>query len=162
MISAVVREVRGKTGNLLAQVIRYGIGGLAAFAVDVAVLVALTELAGLHYLASAVIGFACGVVTHYAASVVWVFDKRAVSRRPVEFTGFVTLGLIGMCVNASTLFVLTEFVALHYAIAKVFAAVPSFTWNFASRKVLLFSARERAGKHAAHPLTNPDSLTKAA
>ena len=47
----------GRTDNLLLQLFRYSLVGGLAFVVDYGALVALTELAGLHYLWSAALAF---------------------------------------------------------------------------------------------------------
>ncbi|MCX7037594.1 MAG: GtrA family protein [Spirochaetes bacterium] len=48
---------------------------LVAFAIDFAILVALTEAAGLHYLLSAALSFLVGTTVSWALSVIWVFTE---------------------------------------------------------------------------------------
>jgi putative flippase GtrA len=155
----IARLLRGKTASLPAQAVRYAAGGGAAFAVDATAMIALTELASCHYLLSAAVGYGCGVATHYATSVAWVFDRRAVPHRSLEFMGFAALGLVGLGINALALTLFTEVIALHYAVSKVFATIPSFTWNFTSRKSLLFTIRDVAAPPTA--LAHSDVPNKA-
>jgi putative flippase GtrA len=160
--SPVVRTVRGKTDSIPVQVFRYAAGGAAAFGVDFVVLVLLTELIGWHYLVSATVGFACGMATHYAVSIVWVFHRRSVRNRPIEFAAFAVLGLFGLSINVTALYLLTEFAGFHYTLSKILASIPSFAWNFTSRKVLLFSARDRNGASESSPSNCADEAAEVA
>jgi putative flippase GtrA len=118
---------------------RYALVGGAAFAADIATLVGLTELAGWHYLTAAAVGFGVGVATNYALSVLWVFNERMVRNRLAEFVVFLGLGVFGLGVNELTLYLLTGLASVHYAASKVVATGLTFVWNFASRKLLLFT-----------------------
>lgn len=125
--------------TLGTQLFRYAVVGGVAFVADLGVLVALTELAGLHYLASAVVGFGAGVVVNYLLSVVWVFQQHTMRSRWAEFAVFLVLGIAGLGLNELSLFVLSGVLGVHYALAKVGATGVTFVWNFASRKLLLFT-----------------------
>jgi putative flippase GtrA len=131
---------RDKTGNVLIQLLRYAVVGGVAFAVDIGALIALTEMAGWHYLASAAAGFGLGVATNYVLSVLWVFNERMVHNKTAEFLMFLVLGVFGLGLNELTLYLLTGLAGAHYAVSKVVATALTFAWNFASRKILLFTA----------------------
>ena len=131
--------IRGKTDSLWIQLLRSAVVGGVAFAVDLGALIGLTELAGWHYLMSALVGFGLGVVTNYALSVRWVFHERIVRNRAAEFVAFLVLGVVGLGINELTLYVLTGLVGVHYALSKFVATGLTFAWNFGSRKVLLFT-----------------------
>jgi putative flippase GtrA len=139
MIVPLRRLFSEKTDNVFIQLLRYGVVGGFAFAVDLGTLVALTELAGCHYLVSATVGFALGVATNYLLSIFWVFHERTVRNRTTEFVVFLILGVLGLGINHLTLFVLTGLVGIHYTASKVVATGLTFVWNFVSRKLLLFT-----------------------
>lgn len=140
MLSRLARLLGGKSESLLAQILRYTLVGGVAYAVDVGTLVGLTELAGLHYLASAAVGFGLGLVTNYVLSVAWVFPERVVSNRLAEFAVFAGLGVVGLGMNELTLYLLTGLAGVHYLASKVVATALTYAWNFVSRKLLLFTA----------------------
>jgi putative flippase GtrA len=128
-----------RTDSVLILLFRYAIVGGLAFAADLGSLIALTELAGWHYLASTAAGSVVGLVVNYSLSVLWVFNERTVGNRSAEFLVFTVLGVIGLGVNELVLFLLTGLAGVHYVASKVVATGLTFAWNFVSRKVLLFT-----------------------
>ncbi len=69
---------RGKAGKkeYFKRMFRYHIAASAAMLVNVCVLWALTELAGLHYLASNVLGILCGMALNFSVNDRWTFKHR--------------------------------------------------------------------------------------
>ncbi len=120
------------------EFIRYTVAGCAALGVDLLVLLAGTELLGLHYLLSAAAGFAVGTAVSYAASIYWVFEKRNVANRALEFQMFVLVGVVGLALTQGLMWSLTELAGWHYTHSKLFAAAAVYLWNFSARKLLLF------------------------
>ena len=131
--------VLNKSDKTSIQLLRYGFVGGIAYAVDFGSLFFLTEFMKIHYLVSAAIAFILGLLTNYALSIFWVFSKRAVSNRQVEFMIFSIIGLIGLGLNEGIIWFFTETVHFHYLISKIFSTVFIFFWNFFARKKALFS-----------------------
>lgn len=129
----------GETDNAAVQLFRYALVGGLAFVVDFGSLVTLTEFGRLPYLWSAAFAFVLGLLTNYVISVTWVFDKRAVKNRQVEFIIFGLLGVLGLGINELSMFVLTNIIGFHYLVSKLVSTAMTFSWNYLSRKVLLFS-----------------------
>jgi putative flippase GtrA len=125
---------------LAAQLFRYLLVGGLAFVVDFATLALLTQLAHLHYLASASVAFLLGMAVNYALSVGWVFKVRAVENPRLELFLFVAIGLVGLCVNELVMLAATQSLHLFYLHAKLIAAAIVLSWNFSARKIILFSA----------------------
>ena len=128
-----------RTGSVLIQLFRYTIVGGLAFAVDFSLLFLLTEFLHLYYLVSAAIAFSCGLITNYTLSIIWVFDIRSVSSKPLEFIAFAFIGIIGLILNHVFIWFFTEIVLFHYLVSKSITAVLVYFWNFTVRKVLLFT-----------------------
>ncbi len=127
-----------RNDSVLVQAARYGVTGLVAFLVDFGLLVALTELAGMHYLIAAVWGFLGGLVTNYALSIRWVFSNRVLRDRRAEFIVFALVGIAGLLVTELVLWTGTELLLLDYRISKLLAVILVLGWNFGLRKALLF------------------------
>jgi putative flippase GtrA len=138
-LNALIALFAGRTDNTLVQLVRYTFVGGLAFAVDFGALFVLTRFVGLHYLVSAAIAFGLGLATNYVISVVWVFDQRVMQNRWAEFLVFAGLGVVGLGLNELGMYALTDLVGLHYLGSKVVSTVLTYGWNFASRKLLLFS-----------------------
>jgi putative flippase GtrA len=121
------------------QFIRYTFVGGIAFAVDFATLYALTHFCGLHYLYSAAAGFVVGLTVNYILSILWVFPRRSLQNKWLEFVLFATIGVVGLGINEVVMWFVTEKIGLHYTISKINAAVLTYLWNFIARKLALFS-----------------------
>jgi putative flippase GtrA len=120
------------------QFVRYAGVGAIAFGVDFGALWALTELAGLHYLVSAVAGFALGLAANYWLSLRWVFRRRTLGSASAEFGVFALVGVIGLGLNELVLWAATERIGLPYLASKCVAAMLVLVWNFLARRQILF------------------------
>lgn len=126
------------TDSTLVQFFRYLFVGGAAFVVDFGSLFLLTEYAGIYYLTSAAIAFLLGLLVNYLLSIVWVFNRRTVERRWVEFGVFALIGVVGLGLNELFIWTFTERFHLYYMVSKLVATGLVLIWNFAARKFLLF------------------------
>jgi putative flippase GtrA len=127
-----------KPDGIVGEFVRYAVCGGLAFALDFTLLVALTEVAGLHYLLAAGFSFVAGLTVIYILSVSMVFRWRVYDDKLVEFGFFALCGVVGLAFNQLFMYLFTGIGGLHYTIAKVFAAAGVLGWNFSSRKILLF------------------------
>ncbi len=118
---------------------RYFAASALALAVDFGVYSGLIRLAGVHYLAAAPVGFAVGLATIYVLSIRWVFRQRRLKDARAEFALFALIGLAGMGLNQAAVYGGVELMALSYELAKLVSAGLVFCFNFASRKLLLFT-----------------------
>jgi putative flippase GtrA len=109
--------------RLADEGIRYFAASALAFALDLATLSGLSRFAGVHYL----------------LSVRWVFAERRVTNPRVEFVLFGLIGLVGMGINELVIYAGVEQFALAPEQAKIPSAALVFCFNFAARKLLLFT-----------------------
>ena len=131
--------ILSKSDKTSIQLLRYGIVGGIAYSVDFGFLFFLTEFIKIHYLVSAAIAFILGLLTNYVLSILWVFPKRTLADKRIEFLIFSIIGLIGLGLNEVIIWFFTELVHFHYLISKIFSTVVVFLWNFLARKKILFS-----------------------
>ena len=125
--------------HIAREVVLYTIAMGTAFAVDLATLVALVEVAAVPYLGAAAIGFVAGGLVAYLLSVRFIFRYRRVQDRRIEAVTFIALGLIGLVVNLGGMWLGVEVLSLHYVVAKVAAAGLSFVTNYGLRRLMLFT-----------------------
>lgn len=130
--------VKGKSGNLLVQLMRYFVSGGVAFVVDTSLLYALTEYIGLHYMISTILSYSVGLVITYIFSIWWVFDKRSLSNQTMEFSIFALIGVSGLALTSLFMWIFTSGIEFHYIVSKIITTVLVFIWNFVLKKVLLF------------------------
>jgi putative flippase GtrA len=119
--------------------VRYFGASALALAIDLATYSGLIYIAGVHYLFAAPVGFALGLALIYLLSVRWVFAERRLADRRVEFTVFTLIGLAGMAINELAIYAGVERFALGPVPAKLVSAGLVFSFNFATRKLLLFT-----------------------
>lgn len=127
--------------SVAGEFARYFAAGLVALGIDFTLYVALTEIAGWHYLLSATAAFCAGLTTVYLFSIFWVFRARRIEHPWHEFGIFAAIGVVGLGLTNGVLFVLVDFVGIDYRLSKIVAAALVFLFNFGCRKLFLFSAR---------------------
>jgi len=120
------------------EFLKYVIGGGSAYTIDFLLLIILTEVFGVPVLVSAAVSFLIGLIIIYLLSIKWIFQNRIRKNTYQEFFIFSFIGIIGLFINETLIWVslLTE--TLHYTIAKIISAGLVFIWNFSARKRLLF------------------------
>jgi putative flippase GtrA len=128
-----------KSDKTSAQLLKYFFVGGIAYCVDFGSLYILTDVVKVHYLISAAIAFTLGLITNYTLSIFWVFSKRTLADKRLEFIIFTVIGVVGLGLNEVIIWFFTEFAHFHYLISKVFSTVVVFFWNFFARKKILFS-----------------------
>ena len=128
--------------KLIAQIMKFGVVGVIAFAIDYGLLALLTEAFGVNYLVSATVSFIVSVVFNYVASMRYVFrHKEGMSRRS-EFVIFVVLSVIGLAINNLCMWAGVELLGVHYLVVKIFATAVVMVWNFVTRKKFLDAGDE--------------------
>jgi putative flippase GtrA len=134
---ALLHWLTAPSEHALVQVPRALAASGAAAALDMGVLVLLVSGAGWHPLPAATVSYLLGVVLQYLLCALWGFPAGPPSA-PLGFTGFAVLSLVGLGITWLTLGLLHDLAHVNYALAKVVALGFAFTWNFLSRKYLIF------------------------
>lgn len=123
--------------KLIAQFMKFGVVGAIAFVIDYGLLIVLTEVFGLWYLASATISFTVSVIFNYLASMRYVFTHKEDMSRRKEFVIFVVLSIIGLLINNICMWAGVEIFGWHYLLVKIGATAIVMVWNFVTRKIFL-------------------------
>ncbi len=111
--------------------------GVAATLLDYAVLMALSQLAGVPVLYASAASYVVSLVFNYAASMRYVFTHREGMSRGREFALFVVLSVIGLGINQVVMAACTAALgasAFAVTASKAVATAVVMVWNFASRK----------------------------
>jgi len=101
---------------------RNTVASIITFTLDLAILWALVELAGLPHVPAAVLSFVLPMVLFYTLQRTWVFPNtnRGVASGFVYF--MINVG-VGFAAMLATFWALLEFTPIHYLIARVLASV---------------------------------------
>ncbi|MFV0280936.1 MAG: GtrA family protein [Rhodoblastus sp.] len=127
--------------GMALDAIAYGAASVVALAVDWGSLVGLTSVFHVDYLAAACIAFSLGLIVAYLLSVRVVFKDRSRYGARGEIVGFLVTGVIGLALNQVLIFAFVGGLGLPVAIAKAPTVAFVFTFNFLSRRLLLFYGR---------------------
>lgn len=127
------------TAAVVPQLSRYSVVSVAALATDVAVYMSLCTLA-VNAPVAGVVGYAVGMITHYALSTAFVFDiahtRKSAPRRLAEFAAS---GLLGLMLTGLVIAVMTDYFASSAIAAKVVATITSFLVVFLVRRCIVFA-----------------------
>lgn len=122
--------------KLINQILKFGVVGVIAFAIDYSLLYVLTEVFGIYYLISSVVSFTVSLIFNYIASIKWVFDvtKKQTAK---EIIIFIILSVIGLGINQLILYLMTDLWAIYYMFSKLVATAIVMVWNFITRKIFI-------------------------
>lgn len=123
--------------STMLQVPRALVASVLALMVDFGILTLLVEFASWKAVPAAVISYLLGGVVQYVLCLYWVFPYVPNSKTN-GFVVFTALSLVGLGITWVVMESLHARLGLNYAFTKTLAVGLAFTWNFLSRKYLLF------------------------
>ena len=122
--------------KLIIQLIKFGIVGVIATLIDLAVLMLLKEFMHVDVLVASAVAFSVSVIANYILSMLFVFKSRGNSKVK-EFLVFVILSIGGLLLNQFIMWLGTEIMTAYYLWVKAFALVFVPIYNFVTRKIFL-------------------------
>ena len=139
---ALKRLLTDPVESALLQMPRALMASCFAAAVDMGLLILFVERFAWNPAAAAVMGYLTGVVLQYFLCMYWVFPTT--SDNNAGFAVFALFSLVGLGITWGVLATLCDVGGFPYPAAKVVALGIAFSWNFLSRKWLLFRANRTA------------------
>jgi putative flippase GtrA len=133
-----------KPKNTQIEVIRYFIVAVIATLFDYAIYLGCYSLLSLNIEISLTIGFIIGIWINYQLSLHWAFANRSNKKTSTELLIFVVTGIIGLFINWIIIRGFLYFNLLDPTLSRIPAIACAFIWNFGSRKILLFSSKNKA------------------
>ena len=127
-----------KIKRISGEYFRYCIIGVIVTAIDFGFLSLMVECLHIHYLLAASVSYITAAIIHYFLSAQYVFVESSAEKNLNAFWIFLLLGIAGLVFYEILMWLFVNFLDIHYLIAKVIATGFSFTFNFLSRKYLLF------------------------
>ena len=122
--------------KLIIQLIKFGIVGVIATLIDLAVLMLLKEFMKVDVLIASAVAFSVSVIANYILSMLFVFESSGNSKVK-EFLIFVVLSIGGLLLNQFIMWIGTEIMTAYYLWVKAFALVFVPIYNFITRKIFL-------------------------
>ena len=133
----------------LVELARYLVASAIALGVDTG-LYALGLRLHFGYPLAAILGFLGGLAVAYLISVRWAFRTRRLGNARIEFVVFAAIGVLGLLLTESLLWLQIDVLAFGPLPAKLAASCGVFLFNFGARKFILFKALP-AGRALATP-----------
>ena len=122
--------------KLIIQLIKFGIVGVIATLIDLAVLMLLKEFMHIDVLVASAVAFSVSVIANYILSMLFVF-KGSENSKVKELIVFVALSIGGLLLNQFIMWLGTEIMTAYYLWVKAFALVFVPIYNFITRKIFL-------------------------
>lgn len=136
------REENIMKKTVVSEFTKYLIVGVIATIIDAGTLYFLTEIFDVYYIFSNICGFLAGLTSSYLMSIKYVFNHRTLTNRKHEFIIYSLIGLFGLVMNTSILWLFTDQLKIYYMVSKLLATIVVFISNFLLRKVILFRGSE--------------------
>ena len=112
--------------------------GAVTVGLDYLLLFALVRYFTLNYFTAAAVSFLLASGVNYLFSIRFVFVAGKY-RKSIELSLFVVTSLLGLAVNQAAMWSLVDWLHTDYRLAKLFAIAAVTTWNFFSKKRLVFT-----------------------
>lgn len=125
--------------TLFKEYYKYCLIGVFVTGMDFCILAFEVEILHFYYLVAAMISYIITAIVHYILSVKYVFTDCEKEQNWKMFLIFFLLGVVGLGIYEFFMWIFVDFCHIHYLIAKIFATGITFTFNFASRKFILFN-----------------------
>ena len=117
----------------LVRFMKFCVVGTMGILVNEGLLWILTELSGLFYLISAVIGIETSILSNFTLNDLWTFRDLRHSSMSTTMMRALKCNLVyvvGLTINIIILWTLTEFFDIRYLISNLFGIIAAVFWNY--------------------------------
>jgi len=115
------------------KILRFSLVGLSGIFVNMGLLYALTEIAGLYYLVSAAIAIEVSIVNNFIWNDAWTFKSARdlrLERKISRFGSFQAVSVGGLVINMVILYLLADVAGIYYLVANLVGILVAFAWNY--------------------------------
>jgi putative flippase GtrA len=126
--------------KFMREFVRYCLAGGTAFVADFTVFLLFAEFFGVNYLIANTLGFLVGLIVNYLISISWVFTYRKYLKTAPELSFFAIIGIGGIALGNSGMWLLVEHLSLGHVHAKIIVTAGILLYNYSSKKYFLFRA----------------------
>lgn len=114
----------------MKRFLKYCTVGLSGVLVNEGFLWLFTEIIGLFYLVSSVIGIELSIVSNFVWNELWTFRDRRFGRRFVRGLKFNSVSIGGLAINITVLYFLVTLFNIHYLVSNLFGIGAATLWNY--------------------------------
>lgn len=116
------------------------VGGIGML-INLAILYALVEYAGLWYILAASIAFVIAVINNFVWNKFWTFNNVSIRGKSYQFLKFFIISVISLSINLAVLYALVEYLFIGYMLAQIIAIVFATGSNFIGNKFWTFHSK---------------------
>jgi len=120
------------------QFTKFAIAGLIFAVVNILILYALTDFLGIYYILSSIIAFALGSTGNFLLNKKWTFKERMRHDLLAKYIKAMSVNISAVIITITLLFILTEYLNIHYLISQTIAMAVAFVANFIGNKKIVF------------------------
>ena len=124
--------------NRYKLLVKFGIAGVIATATHFALLIILTDMFGLWYLASTSLAFLVAFMVSFFSQKFWTFRDKEKEGMYKQMGGYFLVVSSGMVVNASGMYALVDYAGLYYLFAQVIMSGLVAIYNFIMYRFVIF------------------------
>ncbi len=134
-------RLASKRLDQLKRVAKFGAVGAGGVVVNLALLYLLTDIAGLHYAASAFIAIEASIIFNFLLNDRWTFGDRRGTRLLSRLVKFNAVSGVGVALNMGIMALLVESGGVYYLLAEFLAILGAFVWNYTLSNRLVWRKR---------------------
>lgn len=136
-------KTKHRTRQEIATLWRYGLGSTISYLINLLIIWIMTDICGVHYLLSSIVGYGSIVLSSYIFSVTWIFTERKVASKSKEFIAFTLITIFAIGMNLVSMWFFTDHLGWHYIISNVTTNFLATIWGYIPKKLFLFSAKKQ-------------------
>jgi putative flippase GtrA len=102
----------------------------------------MTDMLGVHYLLSSIVGYASIVISSYIFSVTWIFTERKIASKGKEFVAFTLITVFAILMNLISMWFFTDYLGWYYIISNITTNFLATIWGYVPKKIFLFSSKK--------------------
>ena len=135
-------KAKQKTRKELATIWRYGMGSTISYLINLLIIWIMTDVLGVHYLLSSIVGYASIVISSYIFSVTWIFTERKIASKGKEFVAFTLITVFAILMNLLSMWFFTDYLGWYYIISNITTNFLATIWGYVPKKIFLFSSKK--------------------
>jgi putative flippase GtrA len=135
-------KAKQKTRKELATIWRYGLGSTISYLINLLIIWIMTDMLGVHYLLSSIVGYASIVISSYIFSVTWIFTERKIASKGKEFVAFTLITVFAILMNLLSMWFFTDYLGWYYIISNITTNFLATIWGYVPKKIFLFSSKK--------------------
>ena len=123
--------------KLINKIIKFSIVVCIATIIDFICLYIFKEYLNIDVILANTLSFIISVIYNYIASITLVFDINKNKNKKLKFALFIIFSIIGLIINNTLIYILTNTLNIYYLLSKVIATLIVMIFNFITRKMIL-------------------------